>query len=273
MSKIPIIYDEFSTGLKYIKIGTGSKTIIMMHGGPGNDLPRGFYLKAFQSFYRQLVPVYTVYFITRKSGLTPDYSLERMADDVAEAIKFDLGGKIHAIIGLSYGGMILPIVAAKYPQVAEKFIILSSAHKISEDGKKIDLKFAQLQSQGKEGRAMACILDAILPKGIVRWLAKGLVRVMGIFPAKHNSETYAKDVLIEAEIEITQSPEAFLAQIQPYILILAGDKDYYFPKEYLQECDLMIPHSTLKLYAGKGHEVFAHKELQLDLIAYLNAKA
>jgi len=273
MGKIPKTYGEFSTGLKFLKLGdvpnAAGEAIIMMHGGPGNDLPSGLLLNTFMPFCQPLIATRAVYFITRKSGLTQDYTLERMADDVAAVIASDLGGSVHGIIGLSYGGMILPIIAAKYPEMAKKFIVLSSAHKISELGKQIDLDFARLMSEGKHGKAMARILDAIYPPSVGRALLKGLMRVMGIFPEKHNSETYDSDILIEATIETTQSPEPFLSQILPRVYIFAGDSDFYFPAEFLDECAELIPNSTLKLYHGKGHSAIGDKEVQRDIVECL----
>ena len=116
---------------------------------------------------------------------------------------------------------------------------------------------------------MARIMDAMLPKGILLWLVKGLMHIMGLFPAKHDSETFAQDILIEANVEYNDSPEPFLPQISVPILIMGGDNDLYFPLEYYKKTAELIPQATLRIYEGKGHGAFMSKQAQRDLCKYL----
>lgn len=86
-----------------------------------------------------------------------------MSNDYAEVIKHDFSGHVDIIIGTSMGGMIAQHFAADYPQLFDHIVIAIAAHKMSDIGKKIDYKFAQLLSQGKTRSATATIVDALYP--------------------------------------------------------------------------------------------------------------
>ncbi len=256
MSKNKIEYGQFSTGLDYISIGESEQVVLLFLGGPGNDLPKGVELKIYIKSFAPIIKNYKLYFISRKSGLPQEYTTEQMAGDYASIISTEFAGKVHGVIGLSFGGMIMQHFCALYPNLAEKFIILSSAHKISEKGRLLDQKFAELLSIGKNGAAYALISEAIFPKGIKRMLFKPIMRLMGIFRRKHLSNSFAQDVLIEVQAELNHDVKKNLGNIKVPVTIVCGDQDYYFPIEYLKEmCDL-IPETKLKIIHGKGHDAF-----------------
>jgi pimeloyl-ACP methyl ester carboxylesterase len=51
----------------------------------------------------------------------------------------------------------------------------------------------------------------------------------------------------------TPHTDKSLARITIPVLIICGDQEIYFPKEYYQELAGLIKGSTLKMYTGKGH--------------------
>ncbi len=251
--------------------GKGIKSSYFFLGGPGNDLPKGFGLDFYLKPFTPITNHYKLYLLTRKSGLPQNYTTVQMAEDYAEIIQADFGGKVHGVIGLSYGGMIMQHFCALYPTMAEKFIILSATHKISDGGRRLDQKYAELLSTGKNGAAMALIAEAIFPKGLKRLIFKPLLRLMGMFGGNHGSPTFAQDVLIEAHAEMTHDVRASLGKIQVSVSIVCGDQDYYFPIEYIEEMADLIPKATLKVFRGKGHDVYEDPQAVTYILEQLQA--
>lgn len=267
-----IEYGTFSNGVEYIAVGSGVKSILMCMGGPGNDLPKGFMLKnLYLTHFKPIYSHYKLFLVSRKSNLPKGYTTEMMAQDYVEIIQKDLEGKIHAIIGFSFGGMILQHLVALNPEVAEKFIILSSAHKVSEKGLEIDISYAKLRSQGKTGAAFAKIVEAIYPKGIKRFFFKLLLKIMGPFMGKPTSPTFRYDILIEAEAEKNHDAIEHLKSLQKPVIIVSGDKDIYFPQNYYEEMYEMIPEAILMTFHDLGHDVFEDPKAIQYILDKLNA--
>ncbi len=251
--------------------GKGIKSSYFFLGGPGNDLPKGFGLDFYLKPFTPITNHYKLYLLTRKSGLPQNYTTVQMAEDYAEVIRADFDGKVHGVIGLSYGGIVMQHFCALYPTLAEKYIILSATHKVSEAGRRLDLKFAELQSKGKNGAAMALIAEAIFPKGIKRFFFRPILRLMGMFGGKHDSPTFAQDVLIEVQAEMTHDAQENLGKIQVPVIIVCGDQDYYFPIEFFEEMADLIPKATLKVFQGKGHDVYGDPRAVAYIIEQLQA--
>lgn len=65
--------------------------------------------------------------LTRGRDLPAGNTLADMADDVAQVIEDDFGGRVDAVIGLSMGGMITQLLAARHPDAMDRVVLLSAA--------------------------------------------------------------------------------------------------------------------------------------------------
>ena len=256
MKKNAIKHGQFSTGFEYVALGSGEKTVLFFLGGPGNEIPHGVLLQFYSKPFSPISENYTLYLISRKSGLHKGYSTIEMAADYAELIEVDLNGKVHGVIGFSFGGMILQHFSALYPDLADKFIILSASHKTSDIGLQLDHEYAKLLSKGKFGSAFALIATAVYPKGIKRAILKPLIWLLGTFSKKPTNKSYSQDVLIEYQAEVDHNADDNLRTINVPITIICGDQDYYMPLQDFKEMYDLIPGAKLKIFHGKGHDVF-----------------
>jgi len=235
MAKIKPEYGIFKNSIPYACFGEGDKILLLLSGGPGNEVPKGF---IFNTMVKGLIPFveeYTIYVVTRKSGLHEGYTTKDMSNDYAEMIKDEFGGKIDLIIGMSYGGVIAQHFAADHADLFNHIVIAMAAHKISEEGKQIDIKFAEFLSTENIKSAYVTIADAIFPPGIKRKFSKGMLWLVGSFAHKPESKTFSQDILIEAKAEVEHDSTDSLKKITVPVLILCGDKDFYFPSEYIKE--------------------------------------
>jgi pimeloyl-ACP methyl ester carboxylesterase len=165
--------------------------------------------------------------------------------------------------------MIAQHFAADHSELFNHIVIAMGAHKISEEGKQIDIKFAELLSKGNIKSAYVTIADALYPPSFKRNILKGILWLAGSFAHKPASKTFSQDVLIEAKAEVEHDSIDSLKKISVPVLMLCGDKDFYFPSEYVKEMDSLINNSTLKFYENKGHEIIGDIRFAKDILEFI----
>ena len=271
MSKIKLVDDIFQNGIPYLKFGSGDKIMIVFQGGPGNELPKGFGFKMFAKPFFVFTQEYTIYFVTRKSGLPENYTTLDMSNDYATMIQQEFNGKVDVIIGASFGGFIIQHFIADFPEMSDYFIIAMASYKGSDEGMKFDYEYAKYVSEGKTGKAFATIPTVFISNRIMRVFLKPLFYLFGLF-MKPKSDTYAQDILIEAKAEVEHNSKDRLSEIKKPTLILCGDNDYYMPLNYLKEMEQLIPNAILKIYSGKGHNIITSKQFTQDIAEFITKK-
>lgn len=271
MSKIKPIDDISSNGIPYLKFGSGKKTMLVFQGGPGNMLQKGFGFKMFAKPFFAFTDDYTVFFVTRKSGLHENYTTVDMSNDYATMIQEEFNGKVDVVIGISYGGFIIQHFAADYPEMSDYFIIAMATYKGSDEGVKFDFEYAKYISEGRPGKAMSTIPTVFIPNRFIRFLLRPLFHLFGSL-MKPKSDTYAQDILIEAKAEIEHNSKDRLSEIKKPTLILCGDNDYYMPLNYLKEMEQLMPNAILKIYAKKGHNIITSRQFTQDIADFISGK-
>ena len=261
----------FKNGIPFARLGKGQKTMLVFFGGPGNMVPTGFSLQFFVSGLKPFLDEYTVYIVSRKPGLPEGYTTKDMSDDYAELIRQEFGGHVQVAVGVSYGGMIAQHFAADHAALCDHLVIAMSTHKLTEAGARLDTRFAELLSQGKDRQAGVAMAEALYPAGIMRWLVSAAMWLVGGSLFGSQSDTYKQDVLIEARAEVSHDSVESLKRIQVPVLILLGGNDFYFTSQSAEEMATMIPTSTLKIYPGKGHEIMNEKRFAQDVADFIAA--
>lgn len=269
MSKLKPKYGIFKDGIPYVKYGSGNKNLLVFSGGPGNTIPKGFMFKTFVKGLKPFLEEYTLCMVTRKSGLSENYTTKDMSDDYAEMIEQEFGGNVDLVIGISYGGIIAQHFAADHSDLFGHLVIAMAAHRMSEEGKHLDIKFAELLSQGKSGAAYRLIMNALYPEGIKRTLLKGLMWIIGLFIRNPKNERFSNDVIIEAKAEVEPIPIETLKRINFSILIIAGDKDFYFPYDIIEEMADLIEENKVVFYIDKGHNIIGDDRFAKDIFEFI----
>ena len=142
-----------------------------------------------------------------------------------------------------------------------------SAYRFSDKGNELDMKYAELLSQGKQRAALRSLYPIIDGGRIKKTLLKFFMGYIG--PLLWSKPEYPSDLVVEGKAETAHNSKNRLAEIRAPTLVVAGDKDYYCPVELLRETAAGIPNSRLVLYAGKGH-MLSGKKLDADVLAFLN---
>lgn len=264
-----IQYGIFKNSIPYARVEGGEKTLLLFVGGPGNGIPKGFTFSFVISGLKTLMKEYTIYAVSRKSGLTEGYTPKMMSDDYAEMIEQEFGGHVDLAVGISYGGMIAMHFAVDHADLSDHIVIAMATHKPNADGIQIDQDYAKLASQGKDREAGVMIMKALYPPGFMRVVMSAAMWLMAPAYLGEKSSTYSKDMLIEAKAEEIFDPVESLKRIKVPVLLMDGENDLYFQTGSAKEMAAMIPSATLILYPGKGHEISDDEQFGEDILEFV----
>lgn len=261
-------YGRFTNGIPYLRFGTGPRTMLFPVGGPGNLLPRGYAASGFTRAMKGFTTDYTIYLTSRKSGLPTGYTTRNMSDDYAALVRQDFAGHVDLVLGHSFGGLILQHFAADYPGLFDHLVICGAAHRITEAARRIDYRYAELLSEGKDREAMAQRAEAVFATGLMRHLLYGALWVFGKTLLGPIDDTFRRDVLIEAKAELNHDSMESLKRIKVPILIVCAANDFAFLVDDAKEMAGLIPGSTLKIY-DRGHVgIFMDKRFVRDVAEF-----
>ncbi|MFX0023741.1 MAG: alpha/beta fold hydrolase [Candidatus Hermodarchaeota archaeon] len=260
----------FEGGLPYARIGNNLNYIINLEALTfTNKPPSGFMMKRFVKAVKPLMDKYTVFFIGRKQNVPEDYTFTDMAKDYADMIRKEFQKPV-IIMGASTGGQIAHYLAADHPDVVQKLVIISAAHKVSEKGAEIENRAAEYFKRGKYSKSLVAILDLIYSSKITRGIGKFFTRLLGRFFI--GKIKYPNDFLTEIKGDIEMDFEDRLSEIKAPTLILSGELDIEYPPEIVRRTAEGIPNAKLKIFEGQGHGLAAKwKLLQDDILEFLNS--
>ena len=266
MAKIKMTKGQFRNGIPYVRFGIGPRILVCFMGGPGNDMPPNFMLQMRISRFKRFVEYYTIYMLTRKLDQPTGYSTQDMSNDYAMMIRDELEWPVD-VWGTSYGGLIAQHFAADHPNLVRRLVIGVAAYRVSDAGKELDSRVAELQSRGRWGKAYATEMSAIYRRGLKKYLFQFLMLLFGIF--KRGTAAHPQDFLIEAAAEVNHDSKQRLAEINVPTLVIGGDQDFFFPAELYRETAAGIPNAKLILYEGLGHSAALSKRFAEDVLAFL----
>lgn len=254
----------FRSGLPYNCSGHGPATLIVFQGLLFENKPlTGLLARSMLAMYRFLEDDYTVFFVIRRPGLPIGYSMKDMSDDYARMIKEEFGGPVD-VIGTSTGGSIAQHFGADHPDLVRRLVLHSTAHTLGEAARKAQLRAAHL---AKEGRWRGAYAEFLRYAARPSWLAPGITW-FGSLLMSLNAPEDPSDLVVTVEAEDKHSFKERLSEITAPTLVVAGDRDAYYPEELVRETAEGIPNARLILYEGMGHPA-SGKRFARDVLRFL----
>jgi pimeloyl-ACP methyl ester carboxylesterase len=255
----------FSSGIAYARFGTGPKPLLWLARSEGP--PGGLDLMMMWPTLRPFVEHgYSAWVLSNPRNMPKGHTLADMADDYADLIAEEFGGKADLVIGHSTGGMIGFYLAAQHPDRFGHITVAGAACEWREELQAGNLEFARLLAAGRKREAAAFLLSSVsnMPPALVKLLAAGLARVF--FSAPVNPS----DVMITAQALGTFDGRKILPEIAVPVLLVGADQDFYFPEELMDETARLIPNCTYKLYRDKNHlQTIYNKQFPKDVLQFL----
>ena len=254
----------FPSGLPYNRLGNGPRPLVVIQGLTFENKPQS---RLALQMYRFLGQEYTIFAVLRRPGLSPGTLLQDMAADYAAMIQEEFSAPID-VIGVSTGGSIAQPFAADFPNLVRRLVIHSSAYKLNEDARRLQLKVAELAQKGQWAQAYNLLFGTALPRaGLKRALLQPLLwlgaRVMALGAPEDPS-----DLLVTVEAEDRFNFKEQLHQIAAPTLVVGGAEDPFYSPALFRETAEGIPNARLILYEGMGHPA-SGKQFKQEVLAFL----
>ena len=262
---------SFANGMEFLTWGGGPKTLLFLPGGPGSGLPRGMLARMSRRWFDPFVESgYAVWHVTRRRNMPEGHGVEDMADDFAQVISEELGGRVDLVVGESYGGMIAQYLAANHGDSWRHLAIVVAAAEVSDWGKEVDSRLAAALARRDTAGFGAAFAEYALPGARSGWAR----RLLGPWIGRSllSGKDYPpSDLAVEIAAEVAFDSRPVLPRIGRPVLLVCGDSDRFFPREVVEETVRLIPDCTLVVYEGQGHmKVATSSRVVQDVLAFVN---
>jgi len=238
--------------LNYKRIGSG-QPLVILHGLFGS-------LDNWQRLAKQfaVADLDVISVDLRNHGKSPHsdlFNLRVMADDVRDLV-VSLSLENIVLLGHSMGGKVAMTVAANYPELLSKLIVVDIAPKEYPSGHQLyfdamqQLDIAGLSSRKEADTAFSLHIDNV---AIRQFLLKNLQREESGFSWKFNL-----DVIQDNYTEILKEIE-LQEKFNNDTLFLRGDNSGYIKDEDLTKILSKFPKAELETIANSGHWIHAEQ--------------
>lgn len=246
----------FASGLPYNRFGDGPRRLMVLVGlAPDNAPLEGMMATMALRPLRSLAQDHTVYAVGRRPNLSPGATLEDMADDYARVVRDELGSPID-VIGISTGGSIAQVFAARHADLVDRLVIYSAAHTLGAEGRAFQRRCAELTRAGRWGEVTAeSLAFMFLPReGRRRRLLIPLISLAGRLAARFaRPPSIPSDYVITIEAEDAFDVRGRLGEISAPTLVVGGARDPFYTPALFRETAEGIPGARLLLVDGGGH--------------------
>jgi pimeloyl-ACP methyl ester carboxylesterase len=253
----------------YVRFGSGPENLVILPGITlDNEPPNRFAAWTHRLGFGRFAKDYSVYVINRRRGMPPGYTTRDMAADCASVLEQELGPS-H-IMGFSTGGSIAQYVALNRPGVLRSLILVVSACRLSQEGRKTCERWQALAREGSWHELRGDMASVNVTSETLKRLARAFMAVFGRFILKVPSDP--QDFLTTLEADLSHDTAGRLGEISVPTLVIGGTEDPFFSQSLLHETAEKIPDATLRVYEGVGHGVPKERKRRYeeDTLAFLN---
>ena len=239
-----------NTDMYYVAFGEGEKNLVVLPG-----LSDGLWTVNGKAWllagtYKKFFKDYTVYMFSRKNVIPDGYSIKEMADDQATAMK-NLGIEKAIVMGVSQGGMIAQFLAANYPELVEKLLLVVTAPYANETIKEVVTKWIDMTTSSTYTELMLDTAEKVYTKEFNENNKKYL-SVLARFTKPKNYDRFRKNAY--AILGFDARP--VLSQIKCPTYIMSGNCDNTVGNDAPYELRDGISNNELIIFDGLGHGLF-----------------
>ena len=257
--------------MDYLTWGAGPKTLLYIQGGPGSVVPKGMFLRLTRRLLDPYVKAgYAVWVVTRRRHMPAEHTIADMADDYAQVIRQEFGGRADLVVGESYGGLIAQYLAACHPGSFGHMALVVTGAEVNDWGKDVDSRYGAAAARGDRGGAGTVFAEYLLPATSMRWVRRLIGPVIGRSLFAGRLDCPPDDILVESRAEEAFDSRAVLPRIQAPILLICGDRDRFFPRDVVEETAKLIPACTLLWYKGSHLRAGSSSRVAYDVLAFVH---
>lgn len=239
-----------NTSMNYAVFGEGEKSLVMIPG-LGDGLRTERKLAAFYAvLYGKFAKDYTVYVFSQKNVMPDRYSTRKMARDMKEAMD-SIGIEKADIIGVSLGGMIAQHLAADYPEVVDKLVLVVSSPRKNQYTQGTISGWIEMAKRQDYRRLMVDNLKKMYTKEYLeknKWM-------MAVAGKVGKPKSYERFITMAYACLYHDAYEK-LSKIQAETLVIGGELDRTLGGKGSLELADNIPNAILKMYPQYGHALY-----------------
>ncbi len=235
-------------GLPYASVGTGRPVVVAAGLWPTTGVDSDIQLRC------ALAPLAAVrgrrlIVLNRRGGLQRGTTIGDLARGYADFIRADVGHPVD-VVGTSTGGSIAQTLAAAHPDVVDRLVLVSTACRLGDDGRRLQADVATELRAGRTRTAVARLMDAIAPPGL-RTAARtaGWAGASRIIPDFVDADDLAATLEAEDGFDLGLMPQPIKAKT----LIVGGARDRFYSPCLFGETAQLIPESHIRIYPHRGH--------------------
>ena len=239
-----------NTSMNYAEFGNGDKNLIMIPGLGDGLRTEAKLVHMFALLYGKFAKEYTVYVFSQKNVMPERYSTRKMAKDMKEAMNILSIDKAD-VIGVSMGGMIAQHLAADYPEMVEKLVLVVSASRKNQYSQSSISGWIEMAKRGDYHKLMIDTLKKMYTKEYIdkhRWM-------MGVAGKIGKPKSYERFITMGYACLYHDAYEK-LGKIQAETFVIGGALDRTLGGKASEELAEKIPNAELKIYPQYGHALY-----------------
>lgn len=147
-------------------------------------------------------------------------------------------------------------------------MLLGSAASIPDEARALDVGWGEAWGNGRFTEAGDRVASHMVPAERLRWVRRLLAPIAGRWLAWQ--DCILSDVLVEARAEEGYDARPVLGQITAPVLMVAGERDTFLPREVIEETSRGIADCTVVWREGAGHDrTISSSRTRDDVLAFL----
>ncbi len=250
--------------LYYAKIPGGEKAFVILPGLFTKSLMPLAFVVAMR--YGRFLDKYTIYMLDRVDEPPEGYTAQNMADDTMLALDA-IGIKDAHVIGMSAGGIVAQILASKRHDMVARLVVGSSTCKMTEQGRKIIGKWAELARQGRTSELYRAFATAVYTDDFYAKHEKAILTALG---GTSSGDLRRFAIFAEALLDLDITGD--IAKITCPVLAIGAEKDKIFGAEPSRKIAHLTGGSAF-IYEQHGHAAYDEAPDYLDKVSsFFNAE-
>ena len=241
------VIDVGDTQMDYVTFGEGTKTLVLIPGLSFKTVRK--FAEPFAFMYRIFAKEFKVYAFDRKREIPKGYTIEQMADDLAEALeKLELSQSY--VMGISQGGMISQYLTIKYPHLVSKLVLCVTLSRLNDIARAAIGNWIRLAVNDDYDGITKQMLEDVYSDAYIK-------RVGKYFPliSRFGKPKDMKRFTILARACLTCNAYNHLDQITCPVFVIGGKKDLILTGEASEEIAEKLG-CEIYMYEDLGHSAY-----------------
>lgn len=244
----PAAAGTVAAGMPYLRIGSGPALVFLPGITADHEVPVGLNRRFQLAQLRPLAQGREVWWLNRRHGLAAGVSVAGIAADHEQALRALFDRPVD-VVGVSTGGSVALQLAADFPGVVRKLVVVSAAYTLGDRGRRRQRATATWLRAGNTRRAAMSLMGIMGARPFTR----GVAEVAGWLLGSALVGRGDPDLLAVIDAEDGFDLHDRLEEITAPALVIGGAHDACYGRALLERTAAAIPHARLVLFPRKGH--------------------